>query len=116
MKIKHCRQSGNRDPLNYNIEDEVFLITPYRSHCMKSVQIRSYFWSYFPIFGLNTERYEVSLCIQSECRKIRTRKHSVFGHFSRSEICRELLKRLHLKWCNSKDLYYTDKNVMRHRQ
>ena len=35
---------------------------------------------YFPVFGLNTERYEVSLRIQSECGKIRTRNNSVFGH------------------------------------
>ena len=41
---------------------------------------------YFPAFGLNTERYEVSLCIQSECGKIRTTKISVFRHFSRS-VC-----------------------------
>ena len=40
-------------------------------HCVKSVQIRSFFWSVFSI-------------IQSECGKIRTRKTSVFGHFSRS--------------------------------
>ena len=39
---------------------------------------------YFPVFGLNTERYEVSLRIQAECGKIRTRKDSLFGHFSRS--------------------------------
>ena len=39
---------------------------------------------YFPAFGLNTERYGVSLRIQSECGKIRTRKNYVFGHFSRS--------------------------------
>ena len=30
-------------------------------------------WSVFSAFGLNTERYAVSLGIQSECRKIRTR-------------------------------------------
>ena len=36
-------------------------------------------------FGLNTERYEVFLHIQSECGKIRTWKNSVVGHFSRSE-------------------------------
>ena len=36
---------------------------------------------YFPAFGLNTERYEVSLPIQSECGKIRTRSNSVFGQF-----------------------------------
>ena len=38
---------------------------------VKSVQIRSFFWVVFSR-------------IQSQCRKIRTRKHSVFGHFSRS--------------------------------
>ena len=32
---------------------------------------------YFPVFGLN-------LRIQSEYKKIRTRKNSVFGHFSRN--------------------------------
>ena len=40
-------------------------------HCVKSVQIRSYFWSVFS-------------CIQPEYRKIRSRNNSVFGHFSRS--------------------------------
>ena len=40
-------------------------------HSVKSVQIRSFFWSVFS-------------CIQSEYRNIPTRKNSVFGHFSRS--------------------------------
>ena len=35
----------------------------------------------------DTERYRVSLRIQSKCGKIRTRKNSVFGHFSRSVCC-----------------------------
>ena len=52
--------------------------------CIRSVQIRSYFWSVFSCFGLNTEIYFVDLHIQSEYRKIRTRNNSVFGHFSRS--------------------------------
>ena len=39
---------------------------------------------YFPAFGLNTERYGVSLRIHSECGKIQTRKNSVLGHFSRN--------------------------------
>ena len=38
---------------------------------------------YFLLFGLNTERYGVSLRIQSKYGKIRTRKKSVFGQFSR---------------------------------
>ena len=40
-------------------------------HCVRRDQIRSFFWSVFS-------------SIQSECRKIRTRKNSVFGYFSRS--------------------------------
>ena len=43
------------------------------NHCMKSARIQSYSGPYFPAFGLNTERYSVSLRIQSECGKIRTR-------------------------------------------
>ena len=43
-------------------------------HCVKSVLIRSFSGLYFPAFGLITERYGVSLRIQSECGKIRTRK------------------------------------------
>ena len=42
-------------------------------HCLKRVRIRSYYDQYFPAFGLNTERYGVSLRIQSKCGKIRTR-------------------------------------------
>ena len=41
-------------------------------HCVKGVQIRSFCWSVFSR-------------IQSECGEIRTRKNSVFGHFSRSD-------------------------------
>ena len=47
-------------------------------HCMKSVSIQSFSWSVFS-------------CIQSEYRKIQTRKNSVFGHFSRSDDVRLLV-------------------------
>ena len=58
-----------------------------REKCPK----RSFFWSVFP--RIRTEKgeilrispYSVSLRIQSERWKIRTRKNSVFGHFSRSD-------------------------------
>ena len=43
------------------------------SHYVKSVRISSYSGPYFPAFGLNTERYGVSLRIESECGKMRTR-------------------------------------------
>ena len=39
-------------------------------HPVKSIQIRSFFWAVFS-------------CIQTEYRKIRTRKISILGHFSR---------------------------------
>ena len=39
---------------------------------------------YFSASGLNTEIYGVNLRVHSEYRKIRTKKDSVFGHFSRS--------------------------------
>ena len=42
--------------------------------CVKKVRILSFSGPYFPAFGLNTERYPVSLRIQSKCRKIWTRK------------------------------------------
>ena len=40
---------------------------------IKSVRIWSYSGPYFPTFRLNTERYGVSLRIQSECGKIQAR-------------------------------------------
>ena len=42
-------------------------------HCVKSVGIRSYSGPHFPAFRLNTERYPVSLHIQSKCGKMGTR-------------------------------------------
>ena len=43
------------------------------THCVKSVCIRSYSSPHFPAFELKTEGYEVSLRIQSESGKMRTR-------------------------------------------
>ena len=54
-----------------------------QSHCVKCVHMRSFFWCVFS--RIWTEYGEVSLRIQSKYGKIRTRKNSVFGHFSRSE-------------------------------
>ena len=40
--------------------------------CVKSARIRSYSGPCFPAFGLNMERYGVTLSVQSECGKMRT--------------------------------------------
>ena len=39
------------------------------SHCVKSVRIQSFSGPFFPAFGLNKERYGVSLRVQFECGK-----------------------------------------------
>ena len=56
--------------LQYAILANILLVS-HIFRCVKSVQIRSFFWSVFS-------------CIQSEYRKIPTRKNCVFGLFSRS--------------------------------
>ena len=58
------------------------------SHCVKNVGIRSYSGTYFPAFGLNMERYSVSLRIQSECRKIRAKITPNTDTFQAVSSCR----------------------------
>ena len=61
---------------NFNITIRISLVqwlTAF-SNCMKSVRIQSLSGSYFSAFGLNTERYGVSVCIQSKCGNKRSRK------------------------------------------
>ena len=56
----------------------------FKSHCVKSVQIRIYFWSVF--LCIWSEYGEIiSPRIQSEYIKIRTRNNFVFRHFSPSK-------------------------------
>ena len=50
-------------------------------HYVKSVQIRSFFWS---LFSCIWTEYGDLLRIQYKYKKLRTGKNSVFGHFSRS--------------------------------
>ena len=57
--------------LNFQIKQSLFYHSWVR--CVKCVRIWSYSGPYFPVFELNTERYSVSLRIQSKCGKIRTR-------------------------------------------
>ena len=50
------------------------IIDVYSSTASKLSKYGLFSGPYFPAFGLNTERYSVSLRIQSECGKMRTRK------------------------------------------
>ena len=59
----------------YNIGRIVLL------HCIKSVRFCCFSGPYFPEIGLNTERYSVSLGIQSEFERIWTRKTLNTGTF-----------------------------------
>ena len=61
----------NKDVITAEVNQKKKMVT--RAHYVKNVRIWSYSGPYFPAFGLNTERCEVSLRIQSECGKIRTR-------------------------------------------
>ena len=54
---------------------------------MKGVHILIFSSPFFLAFGLTTERYGVSLRIQSECGKIRT--YSKYGHYPHSDIVQE---------------------------
>ena len=45
-----------------------------QNHCVRSVHILNFYGRYFPAFGLNTERYSISLRIQCKCGKMQTRK------------------------------------------
>ena len=53
----------------------------YYTHCVKSVQKRSFFRSVFSRIRTEYEEIRSIRTYQSECGKIRTIKNSVFGHF-----------------------------------
>ena len=61
LKKIHCLEKG------FSVDD--FFGKSLQEKCSYS----ELFWSVFSAFGLNTERYSVSLRIQSECGKIGTR-------------------------------------------
>ena len=64
-------QQTKRDFLSFQwlrVTETTYCVTE-NTYCVKVVQIRSLFWSVFS-------------CIRTEYRKKRTKKNSVFGHFS----------------------------------
>ena len=78
-------------------------------HCVKSVRIRSFSGPNFPAYGQNTERYILSLRIQSERSKIQTRKtlntdnfHAVYSTTKKTYL---LCKLASFKFSNSSSLH-----------
>ena len=72
---------------------------------MKSARIQSFSGPYFPAFGLNTERYGVSLCIESECGKIRTMKTQNMDTFHVVIKAQERLKHMNNLTCSLNDIW-----------
>ena len=64
-------------------------------HCVKSVRIRSCYGPYFPALVLNTERYGISLRIQSGWGKMRTRITPNTVTFYAVWIIKTYLKTIH---------------------
>ena len=74
--IKTARQGKAREQVKFHLFREKKALSVCDRiclHCVKQVRIRSFYGPHFSAFGLNVERYGVSLRIQSECWKMRTR-------------------------------------------
>ena len=61
---------------------------------MKIVRIWGFSGPYFPALGLNMEKYGVSLHIQPECRKIRTRKTPNMDTFHAVQVAQKMIQQL----------------------
>ena len=86
--VKVSLKITSEDQFEFSMNQKMIVVAV-REKCPKYRVISG---SYFPAFGLNTERYELYLRIQSECRKIWIRNNSVFGRFSRSRWTKDLLR------------------------
>ena len=67
-KLKLFKELGKKDKVSDN---HMKSAKEFKTHCVKSVRIRSYSGPYFPAFGQNTERYQ---------------NNSEYGHFLRSHV------------------------------
>ena len=73
------------------VKTKILYMDPYIKSLVKSVRIWSYSGPHFPALGLNKERYSVSLRIQSECGKIRTRITPNTGTFHTVRVTEMIL-------------------------
>ena len=61
---------------SYGVKDFIWKLNVFSLmvHYVESARIGSFSGPYFSVFELNTNRYEISVRVQSKCGKIRTRK------------------------------------------
>ena len=72
---------------SFNLRFTIFLGLRLTKYCVKSVRIRSFYAPYFPVFGLNTKKYSVSLGVQSEYGKKWIRKSPHMETFQVVKYC-----------------------------
>ena len=83
-KVSKLTAGNNKEPAYISVEFKNWKKTPEgfkdhqnskchkeAEHCVKSVRIRTYSGPHFSRILPHSERYSVSLCIQSECEKMR---------------------------------------------
>ena len=95
--------------VNQNLKYKLLFPTPqHRFHCVKSVLIPSYSGLHFLTFGLNTERYSVSLRIQSKYGKMQTRINTNTDTFHAvlQYICKSFIQYAH-KSVQKSNISYT---------
>ena len=82
IKTISCRKTFSMIPLpSPLLKTPETECTPYVEHDVKSVPIWSYSGPHYPTFRRNTKRYGISLLIQSECGKMRTKITSNTNNF-----------------------------------
>ena len=79
--------------VNGKINNQLIIYFNREASLCKSVRIRSISGPYFHAFGLNTERYAVSLRIKSKCPENIDPKNSKCGHFLRSAFQKKKKKK-----------------------
>ena len=79
--IIFCAVTEDVSCMRFQVSPNIWLTIALREKCLNA---KFFLVRIFVLFELNTDIYSVNLRIQSEYGKIRTRKDSVFGHFSHS--------------------------------
>ena len=89
-----------------NVKPKILSKLSWTSHCIKGVCIRNYSGPHFSAFGLNTERYRLSLRSHSKCGKMRTKITPNTGTFYAV-----FAAEIKLKWRIITEEYFINSNI-----